>query len=279
MKRIITVQDISCVGRCSLTVALPIISAAGVEAGVLPTAVLSTHTAFPKFTFCDLTGEIEKVSETFKELDIDFDAIYTGYLGSFRQLELVSQMIDRHKTDKCAVVIDPAMADHGQLYKGFTNDFARAMAKLSSKADLVIPNLTEACFMLDIPYTEEYDEAYIRDILKKLTDLGSGCAALTGISFEKGKLGVYAYDKASDRYFSYYNEHLPVAYHGTGDIFASATLGAMMRGHSIESALKVAVDYTLECIRFTMADENRRTYGVNFEEAIPYYIERLKEFD
>lgn len=276
MKRIITVQDISCVGRCSLTVALPIISAAGVEAGVLPTAVLSTHTAFPKFTFCDLTGEIEKISETFKTLDIDFDAIYTGYLGSFRQLELVSQMIDLHKNEKCVVVIDPAMADHGMLYKGFTNDFARAMAKLSGKADLVIPNLTEACFMLDIPYTEEYDEKYIRDVLKKLTDLGSKCAALTGISFEKGKLGVYAYDSTTGKYFSYYNNHLPVAYHGTGDIFASATLGAMMRGHSVESALTVAVDYTLECIKLTMADENRRTYGVNFEEALPYYIERLK---
>ena len=277
MKRIITVQDISCVGRCSLTVALPIISAAGVEAGVLPTAVLSTHTMFPKFTFCDLTDEIEKISETFSELDIDFDAIYTGYLGSFRQLQLVSEMIDRHKTDKCAVVIDPAMADHGMLYKGFTPEFAKAMATLSCKADLVIPNLTEACFMLDIPYTEEYDETYIRDILKKLTDLGAKRAALTGISFEKGKLGVYAYDSTTDSYFSYYNEHLPVAYHGTGDIFASATVGAMMRGHSVESALKVAVDFTLECIKVTMADENRRYYGVNFEEALPYYIERLKK--
>ena len=277
MKRIITVQDISCVGRCSLTVALPIISAAGVEAGVLPTAVLSTHTAFPKFTFCDLTGEIEKISETFAELDIDFDAVYTGYLGSFRQLELVSQMIDRHKTDKCLVLIDPAMADNGKLYKGFTNDFARAMAQLSGKADLVIPNLTEACFMLDIPYNEEYDEQYIRDVLKKLTDIGAKRAALTGISFESDKLGVYCYDSTTDTYFSYYNEKLPVAYHGTGDIFASATLGAIMRGHSVESALKVAVDFTLECIILTMADENRRTYGVNFEEALPYYIKRLAE--
>ena len=277
MKRIITVQDISCVGRCSLTVALPIISAAGVEAGVLPTAVLSTHTAFPKFTFCDLTGEIEKISETFAELDIDFDAVYTGYLGSFRQLELVSQMIDRHKTDKCLVLIDPAMADNGKLYKGFTNDFARAMAQLSAKADLVIPNLTEACFMLDIPYTEEYDEQYIRDVLKKLTDLGAKRAALTGISFESDKLGVYSYDSTTNTYFSYYNEKLPVAYHGTGDIFASATLGAIMRGHTVESALKVAVDFTLECIKLTMADENRRTYGVNFEEALPYYIKRLAE--
>lgn len=278
MKRILTVQDISCVGRCSLTVALPIISAAGVEAGVLPTAVLSTHTAFPKFTFCDLTGEIEKISETFGELSIDFDAVYTGYLGSFRQLALVSDLIDRHKTDKCAVVVDPAMADNGKLYTGFTPDFARAMAGLCAKADLVLPNLTEACFMLDIPYPETYTEDYIRDVLKKLTDLGAKSAALTGISFHHDKLGVYSYDSTTDSYFYYYNDKMPVSYHGTGDIFASATLGALMQGHLLDSALTVAVDYTLECIKLTMQDENRRTYGVNFEEAIPYYIERLKKF-
>ena len=277
MKRIITVQDISCVGRCSLTVALPIISAAGVEAGVLPTAVLSTHTAFPKFTFCDLTDEIEGISKTFEELDIDFDAIYTGYLGSFRQLGLVSELIDRHKTDKCAVVIDPAMADHGKLYKGFTPEFAAAMAGLCAKADLIIPNLTEACLMLGIPYTEEYDEEFIRSILKKLTDLGAKRAALTGISFDETKLGVYSYDSTTDTYFSYYNEYMPVAYHGTGDIFASATLGAMMRGHSVESALTVAVDFTLECMKKTEADPDHRFYGVNFESALGYYIDKIEK--
>lgn len=276
MKRIVTVQDISCVGRCSLTVALPIISAAGVETGVIPTAVLSTHTMFPKFTFCDLTGEIEKISKTFTELDIDFDAIYTGYLGSFEQLSLVSDLFDRHKSDKCQIIVDPCMADNGKLYPGFSPEFAKAMAGLTAKADLIIPNLTEACFMLDIPFPESYDEAFIRDVLKKLTALGAKRAALTGITFDKSKLGVYSYDSTTDSYFSYYNDYMPVAYHGTGDIFASATVGAMMRGHSVESALAVAVDFTLECIKLTMADENRRTYGVNFEEALPFYIERLK---
>ena len=276
MKRIITIQDISCIGRCSLTVALPIISAAGVETGVLPTAVLSTHTMFPKFTFCDLTDEIPKISDAYTELGITFDAIYTGYLGSFEQLALVSDFFDRHGCGGCIKVVDPAMADNGKLYTGFTPEFAKAMAKLCGKADLIIPNLTEAAFMLGIPYTDKYDENYIRDLLRRLTALGCKCAALTGIGFKDDEIGVYSYNSETDKFYFYANEKKPVSYHGTGDIFASATVGAMMRGHSVESALTVAVDYTLECIKLTMDDEDRRFYGVNFEEALPYYIKRLE---
>lgn len=275
MKRIITIQDISCVGRCSLTVALPIISAAGVECGVLPTAVLSTHTAFDKFTFCDLTDEIEPISKTFSELNIDFDCIYTGYLGSFRQLSLVDDFISAHKKEGTFVVIDPAMADNGKLYHGFTPEFAKAMANLVRHADLVVPNLTEACFMLDLPYTEEYDEDYIKDVLVRLTKLGAKRSALTGITFDNKTLGAYSYDSETGKFFYYANNYLPVRYHGTGDIFASATVGALMRGQSVENSLAVAVDYTHECIKLTMEDDDRRTYGVNFEQAIPYYLMRL----
>ena len=274
MKRIVTIQDISCVGKCSLTVALPIISAAGVEAGVIPTAVLSTHTAFPKFTFCDLTDEIQGISDTFDELDIDFDAIYTGYLGSFEQLALVESFIDRFG-DKAEVVIDPVMADNGVLYKGFTQEFAFAMAKLCAKADLIIPNLTEASFMLGIPYNPNYDEDYIKDVLKKLTDLGAKRAALTGIGFKDDEIGVYLYDSVKGEYYHYYNEKLPAAFHGTGDVYASATVGAMMRGFSVAEALSIAVDYTLATMKKTLADPDHRFYGVNFEEALPYYIDRL----
>ena len=252
MKRIMTVQDISCVGKCSLTVALPIISAAGVEAGVLPTAVLSTHTAFPKF-------------------------IYTGYLGSFEQLSLVDKFISDFKKKETVVLIDPVMADNGKLYHGFTEEFAKAMATLCGKADIVVPNLTEASFMLGIPYNENYDEPYIRDVLKKLTELGCPRAALTGISFSDDKIGVYYYDSITESYFSYYNEKLPVSFHGTGDIYASSALGALMRGISYEDSLAIAVDYTLECMKETMKDENHRFYGVNFETALPYYIESIKK--
>lgn len=277
MKRIMTIQDISCVGKCSLTVALPIISAAGVEAGVLPTAVLSTHTMFSKYTFCDLTGEIQPIANAFKELNIDFDAVYTGYLGSFEQLGLVEKFIDDFKKDETVVLIDPVMADNGNLYKGFTEEFAKAMAKLCAKADIIVPNITEASFMLGIPYNPDYDEAYIKELLKKLTDLGCPKAALTGISFEPDKIGVYSYDSEKDSYFSYFNEKLPTSFHGTGDIYASSALGAMMRGLSTEDSLAVAVDFTLECIKQTMADENRRFYGVNFETALPYYISSIEK--
>ena len=277
MKRIMTVQDISCVGKCSLTVALPIISAAGVETGVLPTAVLSTHTAFPKFTFKDLTDEITPIKNTFEELKIDFDAIYTGYLGSFLQLELVEDFISTFKKQDTFVLIDPVMADNGKLYSGFNPEFAARMAKLCAKADLLLPNLTEASFMLDIPYNPEYDEKYIRDILKKLTALGAPKVALTGISFEADKIGVYYYDSVADKYFYYANEKLPLSYHGTGDIYASAALGAVMRGISVEESLAIAVDYTLESMKKTEADPAHRFYGVNFESALGYYIERIEK--
>ena len=275
MKRILTVQDISCVGKCSLTVALPIISAAGVECGVLPTAVLSTHTMFPKFTFHDLTDEIQPIADTFKELNIGFDAIYTGYLGSARQLALVEKFFDDFKGKDTLIVIDPVMADNGKLYTGFTEEFAASMAKLCAKADLIIPNLTEASFMLGLEYNPNYDEDYVRYVLKKLTELGAKRAALTGISLSNGKIGVYYYDSINDSYYSYYNERMPVSYHGTGDIYASATLGALMRGMSFEDSLSLAVDFTLECMKRTADDENRRFYGVNFEEALPFYISRI----
>ena len=271
-----TVQDISCVGKCSLTVALPIISAAGVETAILPTAVLSTHTAFKSFTFRDLTDEIQPISDMLLELGIDFDAVYTGYLGSYRQLSLVGDFIERFKKDDTFVLIDPVMADNGKLYKGFTEEFASNMAKLAAKADLIVPNITEASFMLGIPYKPEYDEAYIRWLLKELTGLGCPRAALTGISFEENKIGVYYYDSTSDTYFSYFNEKLPVAYHGTGDIYASATLGAVMSGMDIPTSLAVAVDFTLECMKMTESDPDHRFYGVNSESALPYYIERIK---
>lgn len=276
MKRIVTVQDISCVGKCSLTVALPIISAMGTEAAVLPTAVLSTHTMFKGFTFCDLTDEIEPISSHWKKENIDFDAVYTGYLGSARQIALTKDLISKFKGEDTLVLVDPAMADGGRMYTGFEKSFALEMATLCSVADIIVPNLTEASFMLGEEYVAEgYDEEYIKDMLKKLTSLGCKTAVITGVSFEKDKLGVMSYDSESGEYFSYFRERIPESFHGTGDVFASTFLGALMRERSIGDSLKIATDFTVECIKATLGNPQERKYGVNFEEEIPYLVSRM----
>lgn len=278
MKRILTIQDISCVGKCSLTVALPIISAFGVETAVLPTAVLSTHTAFDGFTFRDLTADIKGIVNHWTKQNINFNAIYTGYLGSFEQLDLVSEIFDTFKRNDTLFLVDPVMADNGKLYHGFDQKFALSMAKLCSKADIIVPNLTEASFMLNIPYVADgYSEEYIKDILKQLTALGCKTAVLTGISFEKDKLGVYGYDSEKNEYFYYYNKRLPQSFHGTGDIFASSLCGALTKGYSLGQALEIAVDFTVKSIELTVKNPNHNWYGVDFESAFPYLIERIKQ--
>ncbi len=276
MKRIVTIQDISCIGKCSLTVALPIISACGVETAVIPTAVLSTHTAFDGFTFRDLTDEIPPIAAHWKAQGMSVDAIYTGYLGSFQQLEIVSQFFDQFKTPENLILVDPVMADNGALYAGFTPEFVQEMAKLCGKADIIVPNLTEACYLLNIPYPgEDYTRADIQHILTELGKLGCKQVVLTGVSLEPGRLGVMAYDTEKQTFFEYYNEKMPSSFHGTGDVFASVMVGAMMRGCPLEDALRLAVDFTLESIRKTVADPEHRWYGVNFEEAIPLLVSRL----
>ena len=256
--------------------ALPIISACGVETAVIPTAVLSTHTAFDGFTFRDLTDEILPIAAHWKAQGMAVDAIYTGYLGSFRQLEIVSQFFDQFKTPENLILIDPAMADNGALYAGFTPEFVQEMAKLCGKADIIVPNLTEACYLLNIPYPgEDYTRADIQHILTELGKLGCAQVVLTGVSLEPGRLGVMAYDTQNKTFFEYYNEKMPSNFHGTGDVFASVMVGAMMRGCSLADALRLAVDFTLESIRKTVADPEHRWYGVNFEEAIPLLVSRL----
>lgn len=275
MKRIVTVQDISCVGKCSLTVALPIISAMGVEAAILPTAVLSTHTAFKKgFTLHDLTGEIAPITAHWKSEGIDFDAIYTGYLASFDQIDLVKQMAKDFPD--ALLFVDPAMGDNGKLYYGFDQAFAKKMAELCAVADIIVPNMTEASFMLGIPYVSEgYSEEYVKDVLRKLCAMGAKKAALTGVSLEESKTGVMAYDSETDEFFSYYHDRIPVQYHGTGDVFASACVGALSIGKSLEEALVIAADYTCESIRLTEAEPGHNWYGVNFEQAVPMLLKSL----
>ena len=252
MKRIVTIQDISCVGKCSLTVALPIISAMGVECGIIPTAVLSTHTMFKNFTFHDLTDEIEPIVAHWNNEGINFDAVYTGYLGSFEQIEIVSGIFESMKKQGSLICVDPAMADNGKLYPAFDIPFAKKMASLCAGADFVLPNITEAAFMTGTEYRENYDEEYVKKLMLALAEMGAKNVVLTGVSFEEGKTGVMVYDKAAGEFSYYVHEKLPVSYHGTGDIFSSTFVGALMNGLDKAGAVKVAADYTAECIRVTL---------------------------
>lgn len=278
MKRIITVQDISCVGKCSLTVALPVISAMGVEACVLPTAVLSTHTAFKGFTFRDLTQDISSIAEHWKQEKISFDAIYTGYLGSFEQIKLIQKFIDDFADGSTHIIIDPCMGDNGSLYSGFTQNFAYAMAELCSRAEVIVPNMTEACFMLGIPYEEKgYSKEQVEALLKKLAGLGAKKIVLKGISFDDKKLGIASYDSQCDKISWYFHEKLPQSFHGTGDIFASVLTGALVRGFSLEASYRLAADFVVESIKATLSHPDYNWYGVDFETVLPKLISQLSD--
>lgn len=276
MKRVVTIQDISCVGKCSLTVALPIISAMGIETAVIPTAVLSTHTAFKEFTYRDLSNDLPEISKHWKKENFKFDSIYTGYLGSIEQIDMLKKFFREFKTADNFIFIDPVMADNGKLYTGFNQDFANEMAKLCGLADIIVPNLTEASYMLQREYKEEYTEKEIKSLLIELSNLGPKKVVLTGVSFKDNELGVMSYNRESDKFFSYFREKIPAKYHGTGDIFASTLVGAMVNDNSIEESLKIAVDYVWETINDTYMEKKENAYGVNFESKIPYLINRCK---
>jgi len=272
-KKILTIQDISCVGQCSLTVALPIISACGIETCVLPSAVLSTHTAgFSGYTFRDLTEDMPAIKDHWVKEGICFDAIYTGYLGSTKQISYVADIFDAVAAEGCVKIVDPAMADNGNLYPGFNLAFVDAMKKLCGKADYIVPNITEACFLTGTEYKTEYDRAYIDTLLSKLTALGCKNIIFTGISYAPGKTGIVVFE---DGNYSYYeHEKLPNSCHGTGDIYASAFVGALMRGKDAYTAAKIAGDYTVECIKAT-AEEDNHWYGAKFEPVLHKLIAAL----
>ena len=274
MKRIASIQDISCLGRCSLTVALPVISAMGVECAIVPTAVLSAHTVFQNITVCDLSDQLLPIARHWQSEKLHLDAIYTGYLASAQQVDDVCAFFDLLGGEDTLIFVDPAMADHGRLYTGFGPDFPAAMAKVVSRAHVAAPNLTEACLLTGTEYRETYDEAYIKGLLQAVAALGAKQVILTGVSFACDEVGVMGYDSRTGEYFSYFNRKMPSIFHGTGDIFSSVVVGGLMRGLAMDAALKLAVDYVLECIRITNRDET--WYGVEFERAIPMLCERLK---
>lgn len=274
-KRILTIQDISCVGQCSLTVALPILSACGVETSILPSAVLSTHTAgFTGFTFRDLADDMPAIRDHWKKENIQFAAIYTGYLGSISQVDYVLSIREATLQKDGLLIVDPAMADNGKLYPIFDMEYAREMGRLCAAADYVLPNITEACFLTGMEYKESYDESYIEELIGKLQAMGCKNVVLTGVSYRNGFTGVLVAEGEKRSYYEH--EKLPNSCHGTGDIYASAFVGALTRGKTAPEAAKIAADYTVECIRYTATLENH-WYGAAFEPVLNKLICAIEE--
>ena len=293
MKRVLTVQDISCVGKCSLTAAIPVISAMGIEVCPLPTAILSNHTAFSSFSFLDLTDKIPEILNEWKKQGFHFDAIYTGYLGSIKQIDLVHKILDEFAQNDTLVVIDPCMADNGKLYTGFSQDFVNQMAKLCGRANVILPNMTEACFLVNQDYDIfTHTNESITKLMAKLLSLGANHVVLKGVDFSSDKIGVAYYSQKNnndsrnligksiiensiDDMKIYFHHRYDENFHGTGDLFASVVTGALVLKKELKEAVEIACDFIQESIECTLSNPNYNWYGVEFESALKNLPQRL----
>lgn len=271
--RVLTIQDISCFGQCSLTVALPIISACGVETCVIPSAVLSTHTGnFKGYTFRDLTEDIPAIQAHWIKEGIKFDAIYTGYLGNIKQIAYVNDIMRTMGKTGCKNIVDPAMADNGKLYSGFNMEFVEEMKSLCKTADIILPNITEACLLTNTAFRTQYDEEYIISLMQKLHSFGPETIILTGVSYQPETTGIAVLEKGTLSYYEH--QHIQRGCHGTGDVYASAFVGMLMNGHDTYTAASFAADFTVTCIENTQGDSSH-WYGVKFETALPQLINKI----
>lgn len=293
MKRVLSVQDISCVGKCSLTAAIPVISAMGIEVCPLPTAILSNHTAFSSFSFLDLTDKIPEILNEWKKQGFHFDAIYTGYLGSIKQIDLVHKILDEFAQNDTLVVIDPCMADNGKLYTGFSQDFVQQMAKLCGRANVILPNMTEACFLVNQDYDIfTHTNESITKLMEKLLSLGANHVVLKGVDFSSDKIGVAYYSQKNnndsknligksiiensiDDMKIYFHHRYDENFHGTGDLFASVVTGALVLKKELKEAVEIACDFIQESIECTLSNPNYNWYGVEFESALKNLPQRL----
>ncbi len=275
-KRVAAIHDISCFGKCSLTVALPIISAAGIETAVIPTAVLSTHTGgFTGYTVRDLSEDIVPVARHWNSENIKVDAVYTGYLCSKQQIYLVLEAARLISREDTLLITDPVMADNGKLYKGFDSDYPKYMTELCANADIITPNITEAALMLGVKYREgPYTEDFINSLLEGLYLKTHAKIVLTGVYYDNRRIGAAVYDGEKKEYV--FSERINASYHGTGDVFASTLTAALLNGRSLKAAAQIAVNFTCACIKRTAENDTDMRYGVNFESQIPNLIKYLE---
>jgi pyridoxine kinase len=259
-------------GKCSLTVALPILSAMGLSTSVLPTAVLSTHTGFPSPVVQPMTENLLPFADHMASVGGEFDTLCTGYLSDPHQAKIVCRILDNFEGLK---VIDPAMGDHGKLYSRMTEEHVEAMKELCKRGDILLPNLTEAAFLTGIPYRENPNGMYLIEMAEALCEFGPKGVIITGVDWSDGMTGWGGMQNG--RFFSYQNDRIPTAYHGTGDIFSSVAVGGCMAGLPLDDAMKLAADYTARTIEVTMKNPKKPWYGVDFEAVIPWLVNELQD--
>ena len=279
LPRMAAIHDLSGFGKCSLTVALPIISATGGECRCIPPALLSTHTGgFTGWTFTDLSGDIVPIAEHWNALNVGFDAIYSGYLASEAQGKLLERAIGLLRGDDTLVVVDPAMADNGKYYANLDGRMAACFRKLIKKADIITPNVTEACFLTDTEYRPgPHSMDFITTLIDKLSALGPKFVAVTGVSLERGSVGIIARDNRSGKVSTVMNKALEGTFHGSGDVFASAFAALLTRGARLEDALSAAEDFVNAAIERTAQRGTPRQYGLDFEGVLPEYVRKTEE--
>ena len=262
--RIAAIHDLSCFGRCSLTIALPVLSAMGCQCCPLPTALLSAHTGFPGNTFLDLTAEMGRIADHWTAMDLQFDAIYSGCLGRADQVDTVARFFDTFKKSDTAVIVDPVMGDHGTAYRTCTPELCRGMRVLAENADVITPNLTEAALLLDHPYEEiQRTDAY--EVVRRLSLGGRRSVVLTGYSSESGQTGALCFDRDSGESKAVQTPREPQDFSGTGDLFASVLAGGVARGVPLFQAAQAAADFVRDCIARTLAEGLTEQDGVDFE--------------
>ncbi|MBP3645968.1 MAG: pyridoxamine kinase [Clostridia bacterium] len=277
-KRAIAVHDISCVGRCSLTIALPVLSAAGLNTAIIPTALLSTHTGeFTGYTHLDLSGQLSPIAEHLSTLGLHYDTFYSGYLANGAQVDEILRIMDLLCDDKTHIFVDPAFGDHGRMYKLMDESMPSQMRRLVSRARTIVPNLTEACFLLNEPYPgEQSSEALVADFCRRLSELGPENVVITDVNFRPDETGVAVFCRGMDVPVYCFRPRINRVFHGTGDVFASFLLGALMNDQTLSEAVETALDFTHASIRETLASGEPLRYGVHFETVLPDYIQRLR---
>lgn len=273
--KVAAIHDMSGLGRCSLTVVLPVLSAMGAQCCPLPTALLSAHTAFPpseNAAFLDLTGEMERSARHWAELNQRFDAVYSGFLGSERQLGVLNWFLDTFRKEETLVLVDPVMGDHGKVYRTYTPQMCALMVDLAARADLITPNLTEAALLLGEKYENRpRDRAETEIWLRRLSLNGKRSVVLTGVSLETGHVGAGCFDRERDNVSFTMAREEAAQFSGTGDLFASVVLGSLIQGESLAEATALAVYFVQTCVARTLAAGTPVLDGVQFEP----FLEKL----